>query len=47
MDAFYEWIVENWTLSAGIPRDKSKAIEEYFDVFRGESYWADEITIGN
>jgi hypothetical protein len=47
MDAFYEWIVENWTLSAGIPRDKSKAIEEYFDLFSGESYWVDEITIGN
>ncbi len=45
MNAFYEWIVDNWTLSAGIPRDKSQAIEEYFDLFSGESYWIDEVKV--
>lgn len=45
MEAFYEWVVENWTLSAGIPRDMTQAIEEYFDLFSGESYWIDTVKV--
>lgn len=33
----YEWVVENWTLSQGIPKDYEQAIAEYFDLFGGES----------
>lgn len=33
----YEWVVDNWTLSAGIPHDYDQAIAEYFDLFSGES----------
>lgn len=33
----YEWVVDNWTLSAGIPTDYDTAIAEYFDLFSGES----------
>jgi hypothetical protein len=34
----YKWVVDYWTLSAGIPTDREKAIAEYFDLFTGESY---------
>jgi phenolic acid decarboxylase len=33
----YDWVVDNWTLSAGIPNDHDQAIAEYFDLFSGES----------
>lgn len=33
----YEWVVENWTLAQGIPKDQDEAIAEYFDLFSGES----------
>lgn len=35
--SIYEWVVDNWTLSAGIPQDYDQAIAEYFDLFSGES----------
>ena len=33
----YEWVVENWTLSTDVPADYDQAIEQYFDLFSGES----------
>lgn len=38
LDYVYDWVVNYWTLSEGIPRDKDKAISEYFEFFEGESY---------
>ena len=35
--SIHQWIVDNWTLSAGIPTDYDQAIAEYFDEFSGES----------
>lgn len=41
----YEWVVGEWTLDEGIPTDHIKAITEYFDVFAGESYSIEAVTI--
>jgi len=43
--ALYEWVVGEWTLDQGYPTDHIKAITEYFDVFAGESYSIEEVTI--
>jgi len=41
----YEWVVENWTLSQGIPKDQEEAIAKYFDLFSGESMFIYPINV--
>jgi hypothetical protein len=43
--SIYNWVVDNWTLSAGIPQDHDQAVAEYFDLFSGESMFIEPTNV--